>query len=106
MSNTHKPDMWQLIQLRSKDPASTNPPTFHVLSSWWGGWTGSDSWRLSTQITQVKDHPDYWLVTTRSGSQYELSRHPAYWGTSSLSRQVLYEHPVLEVLPNDLLENT
>lgn len=101
MSNTHKPDLWQLVQFNS-----TATPTYHILASWYGGYLGSDSWRLSTQIELVEDHPDYWLVTTRSGSQYELVRHPHCWGMSGLARQVVHQHPVLEPVPNDLLENT
>lgn len=101
MTQVYKPDLWQLVKFNS-----THAPTYHILSSWWGGYANSDSWRLSTQITRIQDYPDHWLVTTSSGSQYELSRRPHRWGTSSLARQVLNQHPVLEPLPNHLLENT
>lgn len=101
MTQAYKPDLWQLVKFNS-----TATPTYHILSSWYGGYVNSDSWRLSTQIRLVEDHPDYWLVTTTSGSQYQLSRHQHCWGMSSLSRQVLDKHPVLEPLPNSLLENT
>lgn len=101
MTHMHKPDLWQLVKFNS-----TATPTYHILASWYGGYTGSDSWRLSTQIQLVEDHKSYWLVTTRTGSQYELSRHQHRWGTSGLARQVLDKHPVLEPIPNSLLENT
>lgn len=103
---THQPDLWQLIELSTVDVVSRDAPTYHILSSWYGGYLGSDSWRLSTQITRVEDRENHWLVTTRTGSQYKLSRHEHCWGTSGLARQILYEHPVLRPVPNDLLENT
>lgn len=98
---THRPDLWQLIQF-----CSTDTPTYHILASWWGGYAGSDSWRLSTEIQLIEDCQDHWLVTTRSGSQYQLSRHQHCWGMSGLARQIVQQHRVLEPVPNSLLENT
>jgi hypothetical protein len=41
------------------------------LGSWYGGYTGSDSWRMSSGITEVHDRGDYYDVVNHSGSVYQ-----------------------------------
>ena len=41
-----------------------------ILSSWYGGWAGSDSWRLSSGITEVEELEDSYIIKNNSGSVY------------------------------------
>ena len=44
--------------------------TQKILSSWYGGWVGSDSWRLSSVITEVEELEDSYIIRNESGSVY------------------------------------
>ncbi len=44
----YTPDKWVVIEI-DYDGVKTQK----ILSSWYGGWAGSDSWRLSSGITEV-----------------------------------------------------
>ena len=60
------PDRWVVVELRSKTETIQK-----VLSSWYGGYLGSDSWRLSSGITQIIEKEDHYQIHNESGSVYE-----------------------------------
>jgi hypothetical protein len=60
----HTPDHWVIIHLNGKDPH------YRVLGGWYGGYLGSDSWRLNSGITQCIEEDEYWLFIGSSGSTY------------------------------------
>lgn len=43
---------------------------FHILSSWHGGYLGTDSWRLSGPIESFDVHGNVVDLRTKSGSEY------------------------------------
>ena len=59
------PDKWVVIEL-DYDGIKTQK----ILSSWYGGWAGSDSWRLSSGITEVEELEDSFIIKNHSGSVY------------------------------------
>jgi hypothetical protein len=64
--NEYTPDRWLAVQITLDDGASL----FKILGSWYGGYLGSDSWRISSGATDVKEKEDYYEVTNFSGSVY------------------------------------
>lgn len=62
----YAPDKWVIIEITNKSGESHR----RVLASWYGGFAGSDSWRASSGIENVKDMNDYWEVLNTSGSTY------------------------------------
>lgn len=80
MSN-YTPDKWVVIRLTSK-----NDQVDKILSGWYGGYLGGDSWRLSSGITKIEDCGDTWKVHNESGSVYTLIK--AAHGTSGLTGSV------------------
>lgn len=56
------PDRWEIIQV-SDDLKK-------VFGCWFGGYGGSDSWRMSSGIEKVEDIGNGYLVTNYSGSVY------------------------------------
>ena len=62
----YAPDKWVIIEITNKSGESHR----RVLGSWYGGFAGSDSWRASSGIENVKDMNDYWEVLNTSGSTY------------------------------------
>ena len=61
----YTPDKWVVIEVEYE-----GVKTQKILSSWYGGWAGSDSWRLSSGITEVEELEDSYIIKNESGSVY------------------------------------
>lgn len=60
----YQPDKWMLIKITGKDPH------YRVFGSWYGGYGGSDSWRMNSGITKLIEEDDHYLFIGSSGSTY------------------------------------
>ena len=66
---------------------------------------GSDSWKLNSGITSLKEEGDYYLFSGSSGSLYKC--HKNSWGTSgyggSVLDNIINNRPELaiEILPEE-----
>ena len=79
------PDRWVIVRISGKN----HEPIDKVLGSWYGGYTGSDSWRLSSGVTKVVEHDDHYEVHNQSGSIYQLFKGAK--GTSTYTASVLHK---------------
>lgn len=74
MSNYYTPERWVIIEINSKEHGTIKK----ILGSWYGGYAGSDSWRMSSGITKVVEKFDedipYYEVHNESGSVYTCYR--------------------------------
>ena len=61
----YTPDKWVVIEIDYDGDKFQK-----ILSSWYGGWAGSDSWRLSSGITEVEELEDSYIIRNESGSIY------------------------------------
>lgn len=86
--STYTPDLWQIVEITPKD--IRNPPYCRIMASWYGGFAGSNSWKLSSGITEVKDKDTYWEVLNYSGSVYILYKNCK--GMSSLGSSILAQY--------------
>ena len=78
----YTPDKWVVIEIAME---GTNVQ--RILSSWYGGWAGSDSWRLSSGITEVEELEDSYIIKNESGSVYTCFK--GRYGMSSYAMGVL-----------------
>ena len=62
----YNPDKWVVVKITS-DKFS---PVYKVFACWYGGWAGSDSWKLNSGITKVTEKGDYFFFDGSSGSVY------------------------------------
>jgi hypothetical protein len=62
---TPTPNLWVIVEMDSEHGKIRK-----VLGSWYGGYGGSDSWRLSSGITKIIEHDVYYEVHNHSGSVY------------------------------------
>jgi hypothetical protein len=69
--NTYTPDCWELIKLTE---ASTGQVTYKVVAGWYGGFAGSNSWKISSGIKQVIEHNEYFEMPQFSGSSYRCGK--------------------------------
>ena len=78
----YTPDKWVVIEI-----AMEGSTVQRILSSWYGGWAGSDSWRLSSGITGVEELEDSYIIKNESGSVYTCFKKR--YGMSSYAMGVL-----------------
>ena len=78
----YTPDKWVVIEI-----AMEGSTVQRILSSWYGGWAGSDSWRLSSSITGVEELEDSYIIKNESGSVYTC--YKVRYGMSSYAMGIL-----------------
>lgn len=80
---TYKPDLWLLLKITGPN----SEPIFKILGSWYGGFGGSNSWRLSSGCLTPEIDGDSIVWPQSSGSTYEVSLKNI--GASSYTQNVL-----------------
>lgn len=60
----YAPDKWVIIK------TDVGGLHYRVLASWYGGFTSSDSWRISSGITLIVETEFDYEITNESGSLY------------------------------------
>lgn len=63
--NTYTPDNWVILRMTS--PNETN---YKILAGFYGGFAGSDSWKLSSGVCQAVITEEYYAFPQYSGSSY------------------------------------
>lgn len=89
----YTPDRWVVVEINSAKHGRIRK----VLASWYGGYAGSDSWRMNSGIEKVIDQGDYYDVVGSSGSVYKC-----YKGAEGMSG---YTSDVFETYKRQLEEN-
>lgn len=101
----YQPDKWVVVKISGyKDHPK---PVYKVFACWYGGYAGSDSWKLNSGITKVTLEGYTYSFEGYSGSVYEC--HIDSYGTNFYGAGVLddmitrsAEHGVtIEIMPED-----
>jgi hypothetical protein len=82
--STYTPDTWVVLEF---DAPELETPLRKVFAGWYGGYIGSDSWRLNSGITQVRRSGDWFEFDGYSGSTYHCG--PGNYHMSGLMHGVL-----------------
>ena len=77
------PDKWVVVKITGNDL----PVVYKVFACWYGGWAGSDSWKLNSGITSVTQQGRVYSFEGSSGSVYEC--HEDCYGTNFYGLGVL-----------------
>ena len=80
----YNPDRWVVVKITGAD----YPPIHKVFACWFGGYAGSDSWKLNSGITRAYEEGHCFMFDGSSGSTYAC--HKASYGTN------MYGHGVLQ----------
>lgn len=95
----YTPDRWMIIKLNGKSPH------YRVFASWYGGYLGSDSWRMNSGITKVSEDDDYYYFEGSSGSVYNCHKksHGISGYGSSVLNSYIEKYPELDIqiIPED-----
>ena len=97
------PDKWIVVKISS----DKYQPIHKVFACWYGGWAGSDSWKLNSGITKVTLEGYVYSFEGSSGSVYEC--HKDVYGTNMYGAGVLdnmisnaaKNGITIEILPED-----
>jgi len=63
--SVYTPDKWVLLELTNRGEAIRK-----IFAGWYGGFAGSDSWKLSSEIVSETDMGEYTAFEMASGSTY------------------------------------
>ena len=99
----YTPDRWVVVKISS----DKNPPIHKVFASWFGGYAGSDSWKLNSGITSVAFENNVYYFNGSSGSVYKCHRDS--YGTNMYGMSVLSKmidqakniDVIIEILPEE-----
>jgi hypothetical protein len=81
----YTPDRWVVIKITGPD----TPPVHKVFACWFGGYAGSDSWKLNSGITKATLEGNCYSFEGSSGSVYEC--HKDSYGYNMYGGSVLHK---------------
>ena len=82
--SVYTPDVWVVLEF---DAPELETPTRKVFAGWYGGFAGSNSWKLNSGIVSVRSAGEWLEFDGYSGSVYRC--HPNNYHLSSLMQGVL-----------------
>ena len=77
----YTPDKWAIVEIRSPSES-----IYKVMASWYGGYLGSDSWKISSGIVSVTNTEDGYEFLNHSGSIYKC--HKSAYGMSGYTASI------------------
>lgn len=96
----YTPDRWVIVKINGNDPH------YRVFATWYGGYLGSDSWRMNSGITKVSEDDDYYHFEGSSGSVYHChkqARGISGYGSSVLNAMIEKQNDLkIEIVPEDV----
>ena len=81
--NEYTPDVWVVLEF---DAPQFKEPVRKVFAGWYGGFAGSNSWKLNSGITEVRLVNGWWEFDGYSGSTYRC--HPNNYHMSGLMQGI------------------
>jgi len=107
--SVYTPDHWVIVKLEGE-----NVPDgilYKVLAGWYGGYLGSDSWKLNSGITKIVDKGDHYAIDGYSGSRYLCFKNSERLGsyTASIFKDLAIElegEATIEVVPVESILDT
>jgi hypothetical protein len=64
---TYTPDRWVVLKLTSHEDGSVH---YRVFGCWFGGFAGSNSWKMNSGITNARFNSVEYIFGGHSGSEY------------------------------------
>jgi hypothetical protein len=80
----YTPDKWMIVKITD---TNKNESHYRVFACWYGGYLGSDSWKMNSGITKVTESDGCYEFEGSSGSVYIC--HKGCYGASGYGSNVL-----------------
>lgn len=87
----YKPDRWVILKINTDKGV-----LYKVMGGWFGGYLGSDNWRINSGITKVEIEGDVYKFHGSSGSVYICNKNN--YGLTVFMSAVLPDDDKLKVL--------
>jgi len=71
MKSEKHPDAWVIVKFSYEN----SEPIYRVLAGWYGGYAGSDSWRLNSGIVSITKKGNVFVINGYSGSVYHCHKN-------------------------------
>lgn len=84
---TYYPDKWAIIKIVVKE---TNETLYKVMGSWYGGFAGSNSWKINSGIDKIDKIDGCFHYHGYSGSTYVC--HESSYGMSMYTEGVYHSY--------------
>ena len=68
--SSYTPDAWKIVKITNPEGESH----YRVFAGWYGGFAGSDAWKMNSGITKFVDNNDVLEFHGHSGSIYYCAR--------------------------------
>jgi len=97
----YTPDKWMVIKITIK---KTKASHYRVFACWYGGFAGSDSWKMNSGITSATQDENGYHFTGSSGSVYHCHKNGygiSSYGASVLARFSKSDEVSIEQLPEE-----
>ena len=78
----YTPNKWIILKIEYKDEV-----IYKVFASWYGGYNGSDRWRINSGIVKIEETDNSFKFYGYSGSCYECMKDS--YGTNSYSQNII-----------------
>lgn len=75
------PDKWVILKIGKDNPS------YKVFATWYGGYLGSDSWKMNSGIVRVEEDETYYKFYGYSGSCYKCNKKT--YGTNMYTQGIL-----------------
>lgn len=69
--SVYNPDVWIVVNLTGSEVKELD---VRILAGWYGGYGGSDSWKLSSGVVKIVDERTHWEFHNQSGSVYRCRK--------------------------------
>lgn len=98
----YTPDKWLIIKITHGSDTH-----YRVFAVWYGGWAGSDSWKLNSGITKVTQDDNFYYFEGSSGSVYQCHKNTYgsnMYGSSVLNNMIeksAKDGTIIEILPEE-----
>lgn len=100
--STYNPDKWLVVKISHGDASH-----YRVFACWYGGYAGSDRWKLNSGITKVTQDENFYYFDGSSGSVYQC--HKETYGANMYGQGVLNniiensskDGTIVEILPEE-----
>lgn len=70
--STYTPDLWVIVEIKNHD---SDEAIQKVFASWYGGYAGGDSWKLSSGVTGIIERDTHYEIHNHSGSIYNCGKN-------------------------------
>jgi len=67
----YTPDKWLIVKITDTNKSESH---YRIFACWYGGYLGSDSWKMNSGITKVTETGDYYFFEGSSGSVYNCRK--------------------------------